>query len=440
MTRKIYSTLFVFIVISQMGMAQCFEPDASIWLDTWASCEESPNPKTEYGNTHWIQYDFGSVRTLSKSWVWNANDPNKLEQGFNLVKIDYSTDGETWEYWGEMNFPKAEGAAVYGGFPGPDLLGIEAQYVLLTAMSNHGDPSCAGFAEIKFNLMQGDTLGLPPGGGGGDCVGVEEIYIEEVSDFEAFIFWEHELEDAFYVFEYRIPGGDWIEIETEEPEVFLEDLTPDTEYEFRIGIECGDDLIYSDTQYFTTLAEGDCAAVSDIWLEEFDETTALVVWEEAGEGDFYLIAYTVVGSTEIVEDESEYPEIYLEDLEPGTEYEIVIGIECGDDVVWSEPFIFSTDSGIVNSSNEVENKLFFKLYPNPTPGQMNFQYSSQESDQVEYAITDIMGKKIKGGNITAHSGTHTFTLDLSQLPEGVYLFNAFSKKTQKMVSERIVKL
>ena len=434
MTHKIYSTVIVFLIISQIGLAQCFDPDASIWLDTWASCEVSPNPKNEYGSTHWIQYDFGSVRTLSKSWVWNANDPSKLEQGFNLVKIDYSTDGETWDYWGEMNFPMAQGEPIYGGFPGPDLLGIEAQYVLLTAMSNHGDPNCSGLAEIKFNLMPGDTLGLPPGGGGsGDCVAVEEIYIEEVNDVEAFIFWEHELEDAFYVFEYRTPGGDWIEIETEEPEVFLENLEPNTEYEFRIGIECGEDFIYSDIQNFTTLGEGDCAPVSDIWLETFDETTALVVWEEAGEGDFYLITYSVVGSSEIMEDESDFPEIYLENLEPNTEYEIRIGIECGGkDIVWSEPFIFSTESGTVNSSSEIRNKLYFKLYPNPTSGQINFQYSSQENDQVGYTITDIMGKKIKGGNIMARSGTHTFTLDLTQLPEGVYLFNAFSKKTQKL--------
>ena len=152
MKHTIYILLFSIILINQSN-AQCFDADASIWLDTWASCETAPNPKSEYGNTHWIQYDFGSVRKLSKTWVWNSNDPSKLNQGFNLVQIDHSTDGQNWTNWGEMNFPKAAGDTVYGGFSGPDLVGIEAQYVLVTVMSNHGDPTCAGIAEIKFNLL-----------------------------------------------------------------------------------------------------------------------------------------------------------------------------------------------------------------------------------------------------------------------------------------------
>ena len=69
--------------------------------------------------------------------------------------------GQTWVYWGEMNFPIAAGDAIYSGFSGPDLMGIQAQYILLTAISNHGDPNCAGFTEIKFNLVPGDSIYIP---------------------------------------------------------------------------------------------------------------------------------------------------------------------------------------------------------------------------------------------------------------------------------------
>ncbi|MEL7020843.1 MAG: hypothetical protein AAGK47_04505, partial [Bacteroidota bacterium] len=110
--------------------AQCFTPDASIWQNTWASCSTSPNPVSNYGNTHWIRYDLGVQRQLSKTWVWNTNDPSQLDQGFRQVKIDYSTDGVNWSHWGQMSFPKAGGDAVYGGFAGPDLSNIQARYVL----------------------------------------------------------------------------------------------------------------------------------------------------------------------------------------------------------------------------------------------------------------------------------------------------------------------
>jgi len=133
----------------------CFEADETIWKNTWSSCTMSTNPKSEYGLSHWIQYDMGEIRNMSKSWIWNCNDPVKLDQGFELVNIDYSIDGQNWTNWGEYSFPKAQGDAIYSGFEGPDLLGVKCQFVLITVISNHGEPNCAGIAEIKFNLLPG---------------------------------------------------------------------------------------------------------------------------------------------------------------------------------------------------------------------------------------------------------------------------------------------
>lgn len=152
--------VWLYISILLMGYIDlaaqdCFEPDAEIWKNTWRSCAKNQNPKQEYGVSHWIMYDFGEIRNLSKSWVWNCNDPDQLESGFRDVKIDYSLDGVNWSHWGEMRFPKAEGHAIYGGFQGPDLLGLKAQYILITVIDTHGDPDCAGIAEIKFNLLPG---------------------------------------------------------------------------------------------------------------------------------------------------------------------------------------------------------------------------------------------------------------------------------------------
>lgn len=438
--QKIYFTIIT-LFIAQTVMGQCFEPDESIWLNTWASCETSPNPKPEYGNTHWIQYNFGSVRTLSKTWAWNTNEPAKLNQGFNLVKIDYSSDGQSWEYWGEMHFPQGTGEAIYSGFPGPDLMGIEAQYVLLTAINNHGAPNCMGLAEIKFNLMTGDTIGLPPPDNE-DCAEIDFFEIEEVTETEAFIFWDidSDIEDLTFIFSYRPVDGDWSELSTEEAEVFLENLEPDTAYEFVIAYECNGEVIFSDTGYFTTQNGSGCAAVKDIWLEDFSSTDALVVWEEAGEGDFYLIQFTEVNSTELNEGEAEEAEILLENLEPNTEYMIRIGIECAGDTIWSEPFFFFTEGNTPNSTTKNQNKIFYKIFPNPTSGEFNFQYSSQQNDFIDYTLTDIMGKRIKSNHLFVTTGTNTITVDINNLPEGIYLFNAISKNGQQRISERLVKL
>ena len=193
--------LFLLLNLQLIGQ-ECITPDESIWKNTWVSCEKSNNPINSYGNSHWIQYDLGSVRRLSKTWIWNTNDPDHLNQGFKTVKVDYSTDGVEWTHWGEMQFPKAVGDAIYGGFPGPDLVDIEAQYVLLTAIDNHGDPSCAGLAEMKFNLLpQYKAL---EGRAENDCNTIEDLVVEALGPSNTFIFWEWESDEALFDFEIRI--------------------------------------------------------------------------------------------------------------------------------------------------------------------------------------------------------------------------------------------
>ena len=234
---KLLNIIFINLLFAASLCGQCFDADASIWLNTWTSCEENANPKAEYGNGHWIQYDFGSVRKLSNSWVWNTNDLTRLNQGFNQVQIDYSNDGINWTNFGEMNFPIGTGEAIYGGFAGPVLVGIEAQYILVTALSNHGHATCSGIAEIKFNLLPDGTVGTPPEQEDGDCAAIETLNVEEVTETEAFITWEYEgEEEVSFNFEYRNDEADWTSIIVDETEIFLEDLTPFSTYEFTVSI------------------------------------------------------------------------------------------------------------------------------------------------------------------------------------------------------------
>ncbi len=153
MVMKTSGLLIGFLFFSLVSYAQVENPDREIWKEPWVSCDKRMNPKEEYGKSHWIQYDLGKVRPLSKTRIWNVNDPENLEQGFKEVQIDYSEDGKAWINYGMMTFPKGEGTAVYGGFQGPDLVGVKARFVLFTATENYGDRKCSGLTEVKFNLL-----------------------------------------------------------------------------------------------------------------------------------------------------------------------------------------------------------------------------------------------------------------------------------------------
>lgn len=149
MTKYIY--LFLFLWGAYQLPAQCVE-DINVWKNTWASCQRSANPNSNRGVGHWIMYDFGDIYALSTMRIWNTNDPNKLNQGFKEVIIDYSTNGQDWAELGTFEFRQGLGTGIYGGFNGPDFKGKQAQFVVITAVSNWGDPTCYGLAEVKFNI------------------------------------------------------------------------------------------------------------------------------------------------------------------------------------------------------------------------------------------------------------------------------------------------
>lgn len=136
------------------GMAQCF-PDrhSTNFYDGWISCETGNSPNALRGPGHFIMYDFGKLYALGHMKIWNTNDPSHLDWGMRDVVIDYSRDGETWTEAGKYTFEQGTGSNTYEGFNGPDLGGIEAQYLLITAVNNYGG-TCYGFAELKIDAEE----------------------------------------------------------------------------------------------------------------------------------------------------------------------------------------------------------------------------------------------------------------------------------------------
>ncbi|MEM9849350.1 MAG: discoidin domain-containing protein [Bacteroidota bacterium] len=454
--------LSIFLLTFNQTIAQCFEADASIWQNTWASCQKSENPKAEHGLSHWIQYDFGAVRKLSKTWVWNTNDPAKLDQGFRAVSVDYSLDGKNWTHWGEMTFPKAKGEAVYGGFAGPDLQNIDAQYVLITALSNHGHANCMGIAEIKFNLLPQNDGERPPREEG-ECYAVEEAFVEDLLPTEAFIVWDYEYdgdeEALYFLFQYRAAGTEEAKfIEAEGTEVFLEYLTPNTTYEYRIIAECEEGEFYSEIFTFTTPElEADCEWVTNVRLEELADDKALIAWDALEEDQFYIVRYNFTAQfieenidwLETLFDEEPQEELETEEarlcilnLLPNAEYEVRIGVECEGFLLWTEPLIVNTEAeNTISSTSTIEepkDQLF--LFPNPTKSAVELIFHSEVCDRVAYRVLDMQGRTLLQKEQSTAKGANRVRLDLARFSEGVYIVEVVNLASQKRTVGRVVKV
>jgi|GEM_PF-1991605 len=103
----------------------------------------------------WIKYEFDSVYSLSRMWVWNYNQvvsdgSSRTERGINNCEIEYSVDGTDWFQLGTTHaLARADGTDSYAHNTEIDFGGVAAKNVRITVISNHGG-SAAGLSEVRF--------------------------------------------------------------------------------------------------------------------------------------------------------------------------------------------------------------------------------------------------------------------------------------------------
>lgn len=119
--------------------------------NAWLSCSVSDNPNPERERGHWIMYDLGQRYEMISSQIWNYNVAGQTQNGFEIVSIDYSEDGNTWERLGNYNWPLAPGENGYGGFNGPDFNNIRARYILIQSLDD--TTTCRGLSKVAFHAV-----------------------------------------------------------------------------------------------------------------------------------------------------------------------------------------------------------------------------------------------------------------------------------------------
>lgn len=130
---------------------------------SWVSCYPAPNPNPARSTSqHWIKYDFDDIYKFKEARVWNYNVLSQTNKGFKQVVVDYSVDGTTWlPLGGTYNWPQAPGLVDYSGFVGPNFNNAKAKYILISALNNHGNATCAGFSKITFDAELCNPIDTP---------------------------------------------------------------------------------------------------------------------------------------------------------------------------------------------------------------------------------------------------------------------------------------
>lgn len=146
--------LFLPLFLSTIAVsAQCFpESHNTSWNEAWYSCDIADNPNADRAPGHWIMYDFKHVYRLGTGRIWNINAPERLNDGFQNFRVDYSVDGEIWESLGVFTLDQAPGESTYEGQELINFAGDSARFIVLSATTNYGG-ECFGIAEARFEVL-----------------------------------------------------------------------------------------------------------------------------------------------------------------------------------------------------------------------------------------------------------------------------------------------
>jgi len=148
--KKLFLISCLSFFIGNLLIAQCNADRHSAKItDQWMSCTQTLNPNIDRGESHWIMYDFGESYVLGASTIWNCNVYEQTNAGVQSYVVDYSSDGLSWEEYGQYNLSQASASTFYEGEAGPNFEGLDARYILITSLSEYGG-DCACLSEIRF--------------------------------------------------------------------------------------------------------------------------------------------------------------------------------------------------------------------------------------------------------------------------------------------------
>ena len=93
----------------------------------------------------------------------------------------------------------------------------------------------------------------------------------------------------------------------------------------------------------------------------------------------------------------------------------------------------SSHSSTVEVWVENQPTLGFLCYPNPTQGEFKVRFEAVGSEEVKGRIFDLNGQMVQEFQYAAQSGIQEFTVDMANLPDGVYMVRLFTSQSIETV-------
>ncbi len=259
--------------------------------------------------------------------------------------------------------------------------------------------------------------------------------IEVISGNVVKISWDDVACAEKYRLRYRIPNvTSWQEVATNVNYRFLNELLPNTTYQYQLKAKCDDENSSIWAGNFNLFITGSTVCDRPISLGTTinSATAATINWDTDPDDVKYKVKYKVAGGTWI-EVFVNQPLLVLTGLETGAVYKYKLKTKCPDGWTnWGDKYDFNLPASI-NIDSARRNMLdeTIRLYPNPVQASLIIELSRFESG--ELYLYNAMGKLIQ----TTQISTSKYELNTEQLPTGLYYLKIRSNSNEIQIKEFI---
>lgn len=236
-----------------------------------------------------------------------------------------------------------------------------------------------------------------------------------------------------YIVKYKARTGAWIIDTVNNTYLELEDLTPDTRYQWMVKAQCdGEYTEYSATNKFTTPLEGsECTSPNILTTVYVTDNAAMLNWNAIPGALNYKVYYKRETDTMWSYTFTTQHAVVVAGLQSGTNYLWGVRSECAEG--WkpnSSVSAFTTlmtreGSSVENTSGE----LMATVFPNPADNTVQVMLYCATEQDVKLSIYDLSGKLITSKTVSGDTGNFIVQYDISEIAAGTYIIKAGNSET-----------
>ncbi len=92
----------------------------------------------------------------------------------------------------------------------------------------------------------------------------------------------------------------------------------------------------------------------------------------------------------------------------------------------------------INANENSINQSRFVAFPNPSNDIFNVTFSFDYSAKIEYKVFDLTGREVLTGYYSSHNGINSFSIDMQEKSNGLYILSIFEDK-KLVCSKKLIK-